>query len=48
MNKKIFKSRKRIYENSILFPIGLENTAYNKYFIGQSYIAPISKSQVNI
>jgi len=25
-----------------LFPIGQENTAYNNYFIGQSYLAPIA------
>lgn len=39
---------KEIYENSILFPIGVENTAYNKYFIGQSYVSPISTSQVKM
>ena len=36
------------YQNSILFPIGTPNDAFAKYFIGQSYLAPISKEQVGI
>lgn len=31
-----------------MFPIGEPNNAYAKYFIGQSYIAPVSKEQVRI
>lgn len=31
-----------------MFPIGEPNTAYGKYFIGQSYLYPISKTQVNM
>ncbi|MBE6478807.1 MAG: cupin domain-containing protein [Propionibacteriaceae bacterium] len=30
------------------FPLGEENTAYAKYFIGTSYLAPISTEQVQI
>lgn len=33
---------------SMVFPIGEPNTAYAKYFIGQSYLAPISTSQVGV
>ncbi len=41
-------SEKEKYAQSLIFPIGEENTAYEKYFIGKSYIAPISLSQVKI
>ena len=34
------------YQNTIFFPIGEPNTAYSKYFIGQSYLAPLSTKQV--
>ncbi len=30
------------YQKSIFFPIGDTNDAYAKYFVGQSYLAPIS------
>lgn len=36
------------YQTSIFFPIGEKNDAYAKYFIGQSYLCPISKEQVFI
>lgn len=36
------------FQNEIFFPIGEPNTAFEKYFIGQSYLAPISTKQVNI
>ena len=36
------------YSKTIIFPIGNTNDAYAKYFIGQSYIAPISTEQVKI
>ena len=36
------------YAKTIMFPIGAPNDAYAKYFIGQSYIAPVSTSQVKI
>ena len=36
------------HENSMVFPIGEPNTAFAKYFIGQSYLAPVSKERVGI
>ncbi len=36
------------YAKTIMFPIGEPNSAYAKYFIGQSYISPVSTSQVKI
>ena len=32
----------------MIFPIGEPNTAYAQYFIGNSYLAPVSREQVNI
>ena len=37
---------KEKHQNSIFFPIGEPNTAYAKYFIGQSYLAPLTTKQV--
>jgi len=34
------------YQKTIFFPIGKPNDAYSKYFVGQSYLAPISTEQV--
>lgn len=42
------QSAKDAYQNTILFPIGAPNDAYAKYFVGQSYIAPVSIQQVII
>ena len=36
------------HENSMIFPIGQKNDAFAQYFVGQSYLAPVSKEQVNI
>jgi quercetin dioxygenase-like cupin family protein len=36
------------YAKTIMFPIGNKNDAYKQYFIGQSYIAPISTEQVRM
>lgn len=36
------------YQNTILFPIGAPNDAYARYFVGQSYLATVSKEQVLI
>lgn len=36
------------HERSMVFPIGEPNDAFAKYFIGQSYLAPLSTSQVGI
>lgn len=39
---------KEKFQQEIIFPIGEPNTAYAKYFIGNSYLAPISAEQVKI
>ena len=36
------------HEASMLFPIGAPNDGFAQYFIGQSYLAPVSKEQVGI
>ena len=36
------------FEREMIFPIGKPNDAYARYFIGQSYLAPISSEQVGI
>jgi len=36
------------FEQEMIFPIGAPNDAYAEYFVGQSYLAPISAEQVNI
>ena len=38
-------STKDAYQNTIFFPIG-EPNPYGKYFVGQSYLAPLSTEQV--
>ncbi len=52
MAKDVWKdaelTEKDKYQNSILFPIGAPNDGFAKYFIGQSYLAPVSKEQVGI
>ncbi len=52
MAKDVWKdeelSDKDKYQNTILFPIGAPNDGFAKFFIGQSYLAPISKEQVGI
>ena len=42
------ESEKQAHANSMIFPIGEPNDAFAKYFIGQSYLAPVSKNQVSI
>ena len=41
-------SEKDKYAATIMFPIGEPNNAYAKYFIGQSYLAPISTTQIKM
>ena len=41
-------SEKAKHQASMIFPIGEPNVAFAKYFIGQSYLAPISTEQVGI
>lgn len=38
----------RAHAKSMIFPIGEKNEAYAKYFIGQSYLCPVSTEQVRI
>ena len=38
----------RAHAKSMMFPIGSSNDAFSEYFIGQSYLAPISTDQVGI
>ena len=51
--KEVWKERepatneKDRYQNSIFFPIG-EPNPYGKYFVGQSYLAQISKEQIPV
>lgn len=39
---------KAAFQREMIFPIGEPNTAYAQYFVGNSYLAPISKEQVPI
>lgn len=39
---------KAAFQREMIFPIGEPNTAYAKYFIGNSYLAPISSEQVQV
>ncbi|MCB6365360.1 carboxymuconolactone decarboxylase family protein [Intestinibacillus massiliensis] len=41
-------SDKAEYEEGLPFPIGQPNDAFAQYFVGQSYLAPLSTSQVGI
>ena len=36
------------HEREMVFPIGAPNDAFARYFIGQSYLAPLSTAQVGI
>ena len=38
---------KERYQNTIFFPIG-EPNPYGKYFVGQSYLAPVSEAQLPV
>ena len=39
---------KSAFQREMIFPIGEPNTAYAQYFIGNSYLAPVSKEQVPV
>lgn len=41
-------SGRAVHENAMVFPIGEPNDTFAQYFIGQSYLAPVSKDQVGI
>ena len=36
------------YQTTLFFPIGEPNNAYARYFSGNSYLAPVSGSQISI
>ena len=36
------------HQNEMAFPIGAPNDAFAKYFIGQSYLSPLSTEQVGV
>ena len=36
------------YQKTIFFPIGEPNDAFAKFFVGQSYLAPVSKEQIPV
>lgn len=39
---------KAAFQREMIFPLGEPNTSYAKYFTGNSYLAPVSREQVNI
>lgn len=39
---------KTAYEKTLPFPVGQPNDGFAKYFVGQSYLAPLSTQQVGI
>jgi len=39
---------KQEHQNAMVFPIGAPNDGFAQYFIGQSYLAPLSTEQVKI
>ena len=41
------QTEKDVYQNSIFFPVGEENP-YGQFFVGQSYLAPVSTTQVPV
>lgn len=41
-------TEKEKYQSSIFFPIGEPNDAFARYFVGQSYLAPVSAEQVPV
>lgn len=46
--KGVQKDPKEVHEQSMVFPIGEPNDGFAQYFSGQSYLAPVSVSQVGI
>ena len=47
-DEKASEDAKSTHQASMMFPIGEPNDAFAKYFIGQSYLAPVSTSQIGI
>ena len=48
LNDDVADDAKAAHESQMVFPIGVPNDAFAKYFIGQSYLAPVSTAQVGI
>ena len=48
MSEKNVQTEKDRYQNTIFFPIGSPNDAYAQYFVGQSYLSPVSTEQVTV
>jgi 4-carboxymuconolactone decarboxylase len=53
MAKEVWKdagplSAKDRFQQEIMFPIGAPNDGFAQYFVGQSYLAPVSTEQVKI
>ena len=46
--KNTSNNTKETHQNSMVFPIGKNNDDFAQYFIGKSYLAPLSKEQVGI
>ncbi|SEA78615.1 Cupin domain protein [Eubacterium aggregans] len=42
------KDARSAYQDTVFFPIGEPNDAFAEFFVGQSYLAPISTTQVPI
>ena len=42
------EDEKSAFQREMIFPVGEPNTAYAKYFIGNSYLAPLSSEQVAV
>lgn len=42
------ESAKDAYARTLLFPVGQPNDGFAQYFVGQSYLAPLSVKQVSI
>lgn len=47
-NAPAAETGREAHQKEMIFPIGAPNDAYAQYFSGQSYLAPISSSQVSI
>ena len=48
-NSESYKNAEmKAHTESMTFPIGKPNDAYAQYFVGQSYLAPVSTSQIGI
>ncbi len=41
-------TEKEKYQNTIFFPVGEPNDAFAEYFVGQSYLAPVSTEQIPV